>query len=150
MRARPICRADLDLLLHDRLRVVELCDRRRYAEHDRDTVDAVVDLAAQVATEYVAPHRRRGRDGDRTTASAPPRAAPRPPRSAAGPARVAGPDDRRRPRCRALTRGHVRHVAHRPPGTGCPPRGARNPRSRATARGFRPARPTAPPSRTNG
>ncbi|MFE7200124.1 acyl-CoA dehydrogenase [Pseudonocardia alni] len=58
VRAQLISRADLDFLLHDWLRVVELCDRERYAEHDRDTIDAVVDLAAQVATEHFAPHRK--------------------------------------------------------------------------------------------
>lgn len=53
-----LSRPDLDFLLHDWLRVEELSKRVRYAEHSRDTIDAVLDLAARIATEYFAPHNR--------------------------------------------------------------------------------------------
>ena len=53
-----LSRADLDFLLHDWLRVEELCGRERYAEHSRETIDAVVDLSADLAARYFAPHNR--------------------------------------------------------------------------------------------
>jgi alkylation response protein AidB-like acyl-CoA dehydrogenase len=56
--SRILDRADLDFLLHDWLRVDELLERPAFAEHDRDTVDAVLDLAEQIATERFAPHNR--------------------------------------------------------------------------------------------
>jgi alkylation response protein AidB-like acyl-CoA dehydrogenase len=55
---RILSRADLDFLLHDWLRVDELLGRPAFAEHDRDTVDAVLELAEQIATERFAPHNR--------------------------------------------------------------------------------------------
>ncbi|GAB3355353.1 acyl-CoA dehydrogenase [Modestobacter lapidis] len=53
-----LSRRDLDFLLHDWLRVAELGERARFAEHSRETIDAVLDLAAQIATEHFAPHNR--------------------------------------------------------------------------------------------
>jgi butyryl-CoA dehydrogenase len=53
-----ISRQDLDFLLHRWLDVESLTKRPRYAEHSRETFDAVLDLAAQIATEYFAPHNR--------------------------------------------------------------------------------------------
>jgi butyryl-CoA dehydrogenase len=55
---RILSRADLDFLLHDWLGVADLLDRPAFAEHDRDTVDAVLDLAEQIAAERFAPHNR--------------------------------------------------------------------------------------------
>ena len=52
-------RRDLDFLLHEWLGTEELLSRPRYADHSRDTVDAVLDLAEQVATTQFAPHNRR-------------------------------------------------------------------------------------------
>ena len=54
-----LSRADLDFLLHDWLRVAELCERERYAEHSRETIDSVVDLSAELAEKYFAPHFRK-------------------------------------------------------------------------------------------
>src|SRR5699024_1030273 len=54
-----LSRADLDFLLHDCLRVSDLCQRERYADHSRETIDAVVDLPAQLAEKYFAPHNRK-------------------------------------------------------------------------------------------
>jgi alkylation response protein AidB-like acyl-CoA dehydrogenase len=52
-------RRDLDFLLHDWLEVEQLTARERYAEHSRETVDAVLDLAETVATRHFATHNRR-------------------------------------------------------------------------------------------
>ncbi len=54
-----LSRRDLDFLLYEWLDVELLTKRERFAEHSRDTFDAVLDLAAQVATERFAPHNRR-------------------------------------------------------------------------------------------
>ena len=54
-----LSRADLDFLLHDWLRVSELTERERYADHSRETIDAVVDLSADIAARYFAPHNRK-------------------------------------------------------------------------------------------
>jgi butyryl-CoA dehydrogenase len=51
-------RRDLDFLLHEWLGSDELLARARYSDHSRETVDAVLDLAEQVATTYFAPHNR--------------------------------------------------------------------------------------------
>ena len=44
-------RRELDFLLHDWLDVDALTGRTRFAEHSRETFDAVLDLAATLATE---------------------------------------------------------------------------------------------------
>ncbi|MDX2356421.1 acyl-CoA dehydrogenase [Dietzia sp. PP-33] len=54
-----LSRADIDFLLHDWLAVSELCSRERYADHSRETIDAVVDLSAELAEKYFAPHNRK-------------------------------------------------------------------------------------------
>src|SRR5438046_1469938 len=51
-------RRDLDFLLHEWLDVEALLGRQRFAEHSRETFDAVLDLAERIATEKVAPHNR--------------------------------------------------------------------------------------------
>ncbi|MEJ2871047.1 acyl-CoA dehydrogenase [Actinomycetospora sp. OC33-EN08] len=56
--SRILSRQDLDFLLHDWLRVGDLTDRAPFADHDRDTIDAVLDLAEQIATERFEPHNR--------------------------------------------------------------------------------------------
>ncbi|NES17066.1 MULTISPECIES: acyl-CoA dehydrogenase [Micromonospora] len=53
-----LSRRDLAFLLHDWLDVTRLTERPRYAEHSRDTFDAVLDLAAQVAAEHFATHNK--------------------------------------------------------------------------------------------
>ncbi|WP_299952574.1 acyl-CoA dehydrogenase [uncultured Modestobacter sp.] len=47
---------DLEFLLHEWLQVETLTKRERYAEHSRETFDAVLELAAEIATEHFAPH----------------------------------------------------------------------------------------------
>ncbi|WP_312030472.1 acyl-CoA dehydrogenase [Actinomycetospora sp. TBRC 11914] len=56
--SRILARDDLDFLLHDWLGVADLLERPPFAEHDRDTVDAVLELAEQIATERFEPHNR--------------------------------------------------------------------------------------------
>ncbi|GAA2570893.1 acyl-CoA dehydrogenase [Pseudonocardia hydrocarbonoxydans] len=58
MRSLLLSRRDLDFLLHDWLDVGALTARERFAEHSRETFDAVLDLAEQVATERFAPYNR--------------------------------------------------------------------------------------------
>ena len=53
-----LSRRDLAFLLYEWLDVEQLCKRPRHAEHTRDTFDAVLDLAEQVATEHFAPHNK--------------------------------------------------------------------------------------------
>jgi alkylation response protein AidB-like acyl-CoA dehydrogenase len=53
-----LSRRDLDFLLYEWLDVTSLTSRDRYAEHSRETFDAVLDLAEQVATHDFAPHNR--------------------------------------------------------------------------------------------
>ncbi|MGY1855345.1 acyl-CoA dehydrogenase [Modestobacter sp. SYSU DS0290] len=49
---------DLEFLLHEWLQVEALTQRSRYAEHSRETFDAVLELAAAIATDHFAPHNR--------------------------------------------------------------------------------------------
>jgi butyryl-CoA dehydrogenase len=58
MRSLLMSRRDLAFLLHEWLDVESLTKRERYAEHDRDTFAAALDLAAEVATEHFLPHRK--------------------------------------------------------------------------------------------
>ena len=50
---------DLEFLLFEWLDVEALRDRPRFAEHDRETYDALLALCEQLATEHFAPHYRR-------------------------------------------------------------------------------------------
>ncbi|MGK5739866.1 acyl-CoA dehydrogenase [Micromonospora sp. URMC 103] len=58
MSSTLLSRRDLRFLLYDWLDVPALTTRPRYAEHSRETFDAVLDLAERVATEHFAPHNR--------------------------------------------------------------------------------------------
>jgi butyryl-CoA dehydrogenase len=55
-----ISRRDIDFLLYEWLDVAELANRQRFCEHSRDTFDAVLDLSADIAAKYFAPHRKKG------------------------------------------------------------------------------------------
>ena len=59
-----LSRRDLDFLLHEWLGVEDLVKRPRYAEHSRETFDAVLDLAEQIATEHFAPHNRKADENE--------------------------------------------------------------------------------------
>jgi alkylation response protein AidB-like acyl-CoA dehydrogenase len=58
MKSLLLSRRDLDFLLFEWLRVDELTKRERFAEHSRETFDAVLDLCAQLAERYFAPHNK--------------------------------------------------------------------------------------------
>ena len=51
-------RRDLEFLLFEWLDTEALLARPRFAEHDRDTVESVLDLAESIATTHFAPHNR--------------------------------------------------------------------------------------------
>ena len=53
-----MCRRDLDFLLHEWLEIETLLGTDAYLEHSRETVDAVLDLAEQMATRDFAPINR--------------------------------------------------------------------------------------------
>jgi alkylation response protein AidB-like acyl-CoA dehydrogenase len=53
-------RRDVDFLLYEWLDVVQLTKRDHFAEHSRDTFDAVIDLSADIATKCFAPHNKKG------------------------------------------------------------------------------------------
>lgn len=53
-----LSRGDLEFLLYDWLRVDKLTTRERFAEHSRETFDAVLQLCAEIATEHFAPHNK--------------------------------------------------------------------------------------------
>ncbi|GAA4727353.1 acyl-CoA dehydrogenase [Modestobacter marinus] len=55
---------DLEFLLHEWLQVESLTKRERYAEHSRETFDAVLELAEQIATEQFAPHNRKADENE--------------------------------------------------------------------------------------
>ena len=59
MASLLLSRRDLDFLLHEWLDIGALTSRERFAEHGRETFDAVLDLAEQIATRHFAPHNRR-------------------------------------------------------------------------------------------
>ena len=53
-----LSRRDLQFLLHEWLRVEELCERPRFADHSREIFDDVLELAERIATDQFAPHNR--------------------------------------------------------------------------------------------
>jgi len=58
MASLLLSRRDLDFLLYEWLDVELLTKRSRFAEHSRETFDAVLDLAEQMATRHFHPHNR--------------------------------------------------------------------------------------------
>jgi len=53
---------DLEFLLYEWLDVERLSERPRFAEHSRETYDALLDLCQQLATEHFATHYRKSDD----------------------------------------------------------------------------------------
>ena len=51
-------RAALDFLLYDWLQVERLCERPRFAEHGRETFDAVLETCERIARDKYAPFNR--------------------------------------------------------------------------------------------
>ena len=58
MTSLILSRRDLEFLLYEWLDVEGLTARKRFSEHSRETFDAVLDLAEQIATRDFAPHNR--------------------------------------------------------------------------------------------
>ncbi|MGY1550536.1 acyl-CoA dehydrogenase [Microbacterium sp. A588] len=56
MASQILSRRDLDFLLFEWLKVDELLTRPRFADHSRDTFEAVLDLSEALAEEAFAPH----------------------------------------------------------------------------------------------
>jgi len=57
--APVLSRRDLDFLLYEWLDVEALTSRDRFAEHSRETFDAVLDLSADLATRHFATHNKK-------------------------------------------------------------------------------------------
>jgi alkylation response protein AidB-like acyl-CoA dehydrogenase len=55
-----LSRRDVDFLLYEWLDVVALTKRDHFAEHSRDTFDAVLGLSEDIATKCFAPHNKKG------------------------------------------------------------------------------------------
>ena len=51
-------RPTIDFLLHDWLGTIDLTARPRFADHSRDTFDAVLDTCERIAREKYAPFNR--------------------------------------------------------------------------------------------
>jgi alkylation response protein AidB-like acyl-CoA dehydrogenase len=66
MASLLLSRRDLDFLLHEWLDICSLTSRERFSEHSRDTIDAVMDLAEQIATRDFAPHNRASDENEPT------------------------------------------------------------------------------------
>ncbi|WP_024793373.1 acyl-CoA dehydrogenase [Tomitella biformata] len=58
MAIPPLSRRDLDFLLYEWLDAESLTARDRFAEHSRETFDAVLDLSADIAMKEFAPHNK--------------------------------------------------------------------------------------------
>jgi butyryl-CoA dehydrogenase len=56
--AAPIDQRNLDFVLHELLEVESLCRYRRFSEHGRETFDAVIAAARELAVAKFAPHNR--------------------------------------------------------------------------------------------
>lgn len=58
MRSTLLSRRDLDFLLYEWLDVESLTSHPRYADHSRETFDAVLELSEQLATKHFATHNK--------------------------------------------------------------------------------------------
>ncbi|SIS17453.1 acyl-CoA dehydrogenase [Williamsia sterculiae] len=57
--AAPLSRRDIDFLLYEWLDVTALTTRDRFADHSRETFDAILDLSADMATKLFATHNKK-------------------------------------------------------------------------------------------
>ncbi|MCF6387393.1 acyl-CoA dehydrogenase [Mycobacterium sp. MBM] len=60
MRSTLLSRRDIDFLLFEWLRVQDLLELPRFADHSRETLSDVLDLSADLAERYFAPHNKLG------------------------------------------------------------------------------------------
>jgi alkylation response protein AidB-like acyl-CoA dehydrogenase len=59
MQSLILARRDLEFLLYEWLRVESLTQYPRYADHSRETFDAVIDICERLANEQLAPHNKK-------------------------------------------------------------------------------------------
>jgi acyl-CoA dehydrogenase len=59
MQSKIFSRRDLEFLLYEWLDVEALTQRERFAEHTRETFNATLDIAEQIATDLYAPHNKK-------------------------------------------------------------------------------------------
>ena len=59
MTSKLVSRRDLEFVLYELLRVGELTQRPRFADHTRETFDAALDLADRIAEERFATHNKK-------------------------------------------------------------------------------------------
>ena len=59
MQSKIVSRRDLDFLLYEWLDVESLTQRERYADHTRETFNATLDIAEQIAEDLFAPHNKK-------------------------------------------------------------------------------------------
>ncbi|UOD29139.1 acyl-CoA dehydrogenase [Massilia violaceinigra] len=59
MQSKILSRRDLDFLLYEWLDVEALTARPRFADHSRETFNAAIDTAEQIATDLFAPHNKK-------------------------------------------------------------------------------------------
>ncbi len=64
MTAELIHRRDMDFILYDVLGIESLLTRPRFADHDRDTLSAVMDTAYAIADAEFAPHNRKADEAE--------------------------------------------------------------------------------------
>ncbi|MYM88629.1 acyl-CoA dehydrogenase [Rugamonas sp. FT82W] len=60
MRSLLLSRRDLGFMLYEWLDAEALTRRARFSDHNRETFDAAIDTAEQLATELFAPHNKKG------------------------------------------------------------------------------------------
>ena len=59
LKSTVLSRRDIDFMLHEWLKVENLCTRERYSAHSREIFDDVIDLADTIATERFETHNRK-------------------------------------------------------------------------------------------
>lgn len=64
MSAKTLNARDMDFILYEWLDACQLTQRARYAEHSRETFDAALATARQVAEKYFANHNRKGDENE--------------------------------------------------------------------------------------
>ena len=64
MSSKLLSRRDLEFVLYELLDTETLSARPRFAEHSRETFDAALDLAEQIATDFFAPHNRKSDENE--------------------------------------------------------------------------------------
>jgi len=64
--SRLVARRDLEFILYELLRIDELAQRPRYADHARETFDAAIDVAAKIAQERFATHNKKADQNEPT------------------------------------------------------------------------------------